>query len=1418
MRVGDYEAFEEIDRSATATVWKGRNAREDGGDGVERAAKVLRPAVFWEEEETARRAREFLDRATVQERVAASAGPAAHWAPIHQKGGDQAGAFYVTDEYPLTVHELTRKKGDWLSGPELYGLIDGVVTGLEELKTAAGRAHGRLKPTNVLLASLAPDADAVRLSDPATDRDARDVGEAGDCFAVGQLIFALVMKRLPEEHEGPPAKLGAAWRALSRRAKRWRDLCARLLNHGGDQIATLEDLRRELARCKPETVSTRRLMTMAAVAVLLVAGGAALAFHFVTQGFNPANWKTLCVKSDEWFADFVTSVRNIPNSDPNWDTLIQSNDPDFWRIVQQIRNNPMTPAEIAHANTGDMANNPPRSAKTAQAVAQTQTALGVIRTLEQQLLEQWAARYRAAAMPERFKNIKGGVPGKIASAAKTFDDLKNNKAGHGADLPKAMADLVKGKQWLDPLVDLDRCATVFESMPRAGDDAVLKDFGAAAVRQVDTFSYRDENYTKVRELADAAKEVIQRMNSPTLAWEEFQKDPWREKAPPRGKDGLDDRLKTWLEVAQAYEQLPPAEDPRLPNSAVVAENWAVPEDPAKPLPKVGFAELLSGVEKEEEAARANYAEEADAPLKELAQFKGIYDKLKDPGKKWLAKDKQQLTAQVSELLREGTKARRKVWELAQSDNEETKRKFEQQWAEVNKVGQVDSPMIDAVWVRQRNEVIQAKFGTAKFKSKKLDSIKESLALLDRAFAARLDVPEATGRKWMTALQTAADARRDAALAKILPSFQWDSASSSPSTTFVSARQAAENDRSDWLALAQTSAKACVEMEDALNGYYLPGEPPAQGKRSIKDAVDEISKVKEADITTALAGPVGRAQKLVDFVTAAQKDPSRVRSVLEGALPKDPAGQVADEKLDEYVAAVRLADQRLPPDTSHVALVNAKAELEKRTTRAAPATLSKPRLDSLNKALEDHWWTVLVNQLNAPPEQYAERIFKGAVDLETKGAESGANKANVMDVAELQKRGLDDHGRFNLYAYKLIATLKSENREEKDKNTKPLFDELERIGNRLKGDLPPAVSDALKVMKEQKEDRGKPLNQVGPGTKGWMVDNDESARTGRAVFKRAASLQDGKVHTVGLRFADVPGTQSWLCTSEASVELLALVVAENQTLRDAFIKHAPKVGTEPCTWEMDQDRVIPWHENWLTIKPGRTKVAFNKRPNDAEKPDWGHPANLIPPTLARDFAESLGCYLPTVQEWQAALRDVEHGADAHAWNLRDADTWSVPTQDAQFLRDRLTGYTDNTARFAPWGRDGAGKFAPSGSYNDGYVWFAPVEVRGGNPGPGGVFTHLIGNVAEWVWWDADSRNDTSRSSSDTVKLDIIGGSALSSAGAPLSEPSLKREVRAVAKYTDVGFRLAMPRPGPPLWERLAKGGLPVLKPYFVKAGE
>ena len=219
-----------------------RAARSDagggGGDGGPYAVKVFDPAAMTTlGREAAGRA--FLDRARLQKALGAAG--CRRWAAVYAVTPVPAAAaapaepliYYVADLYPRSLDTLIDRKVK-VSAADLAALAGAVLAGLWEIQRAAGRPHGNLKPANVLVRSRAGPVlfDDVVLTDPAAEEKARQGGETADLYALGRIIYEVVVHRRSKAAAGSwPVQATEHWSGLGRRVgEPWRQLCDRLMH------------------------------------------------------------------------------------------------------------------------------------------------------------------------------------------------------------------------------------------------------------------------------------------------------------------------------------------------------------------------------------------------------------------------------------------------------------------------------------------------------------------------------------------------------------------------------------------------------------------------------------------------------------------------------------------------------------------------------------------------------------------------------------------------------------------------------------------------------------------------------------------------------------------------------------------------------------------------------------------------------------------------------------------------------------------------------------------------------------------------------------------------------------------------------------------------------------------------------------
>jgi formylglycine-generating enzyme required for sulfatase activity len=320
VKIGNYEILDELTLTDHGAV--SRAQREDD-PGTFFTVKRFGGAVE-DPSEPRWELQTFLDRVRVQSSLASGdGGDASHWARIYEQGMDGDWAYYVTDYLPLSAQKLIDARVP-IKSDALYTIVLGVVLGLDELKAAKDRAHGNLKPANVLIGGRDIAHAAILLTDPASNGQAAKSGEAADVRALGEMIHQLATHRLPRDGEWPFEEF-EVWDRLGRRGDRWRRLCCELLDPSCP-TPSLSDVERRLNSLRPgrQLPFTKILMAAAIPAMALAIAVGTLSFldHSAREQYRDAK--------RDWFGKFYESAAD-PARRLRWE-----HDPDLNRLLAQL--------------------------------------------------------------------------------------------------------------------------------------------------------------------------------------------------------------------------------------------------------------------------------------------------------------------------------------------------------------------------------------------------------------------------------------------------------------------------------------------------------------------------------------------------------------------------------------------------------------------------------------------------------------------------------------------------------------------------------------------------------------------------------------------------------------------------------------------------------------------------------------------------------------------------------------------------------------------------------------------------------------------------------------------------------------------------------------------------------------------------
>src|ERR1700677_1883070 len=285
---GPYESSREISSSAGAEVLSARHSVES--DGAEYAVKVYSFDALVGDNEGTRSdldpillelSRGATSRIEIQKKAAASSSCVA---PVFASGRDSRGAWYVTLLYPRTLLKVVLGHVG-LGAEGFHRIIRCVVDGALALKQTAGRSHGNLKLSNVLMSgALKIKSAEVVISDPLPGgADEVERYELEDLHCIGRLIYQLVFRReitnLDDWALLLPLTVSKEWTdVFGKNAGRWVELCNQLLDPALSLgTCDLERLAAEIRLLEPKPAISVPAMA-AIVGVLCVCGVAAFVY------------------------------------------------------------------------------------------------------------------------------------------------------------------------------------------------------------------------------------------------------------------------------------------------------------------------------------------------------------------------------------------------------------------------------------------------------------------------------------------------------------------------------------------------------------------------------------------------------------------------------------------------------------------------------------------------------------------------------------------------------------------------------------------------------------------------------------------------------------------------------------------------------------------------------------------------------------------------------------------------------------------------------------------------------------------------------------------------------------------------------------------------------------------------------------
>ncbi len=598
----------------------------------------------------------------------------------------------------------------------------------------------------------------------------------------------------------------------------------------------------------------------------------------------------------------------------------------------------------------------------------------------------------------------------------------------------------------------------------------------------------------------------------------------------------------------------------------------------------------------------------------------------------------------------------------------------------------------------------------------------------------------------------------------------------------------------------------AEVERLLSqGYAYSENHDGKSIASLETAITQAPAT--ADIQPAVTGVLRRCRDLASVATITER-PRLV--TLVAAAPDAPGAlspaRAAWEKLEASQYPGDAAELRQAGELYSKGLAPA---FDAMADRARGSTLKADAQSRLKKM-----WAAFVREKTGGDAAAIDAAYSTAPALGITAAELGA---------------LDPWARHNLERWKFLKTLRGVNETDRKKQ----IVELQRLVLGFKQDTSsidvssrPDVQALWKRLKTFEDAKDLNLAEEGPGRAGWKfrAGDDEG---GVAFYTWQA--KDGTPYSLEFRrVSENPDFASYLCTTEMPAGLCidlvdsadAWTVFRGQVNATTNSSSGFAIFTNPSNDSRSGPRVTAWTAanrgakliispptepdktgmGWHRAQPTNEMATLRYYPEGGEPsrgPAADHPIEYLPVTAYVFLARTLGCRLPTSQEWAAAvaafpatspnLRDTSYAAQyVHIHGIEAAANRNVDYPASGMYRG------PNTANVPGPSNDPA----TATTVDDGFLYFAGVAEE--PAGARAVFHHLVGNVWEFVFEEpapmealplSPTLKDVNKLLARGEQLRLIGGSAVSSPLLAINQPLEIPMLKAREGCSDVGFRLA-----------------------------
>ncbi|MBS0191927.1 MAG: hypothetical protein U0573_04700 [Phycisphaerales bacterium] len=1367
---------------------------------------------------------------------------AKRWSIIADFGlmDDGRGAFVVRPSLAWTVERLVLAQYV-LTSVELRGIVLGVLDGLIELERNSARQWGNLSSSTVMLAAGPGDA---RLADGSavvlTELESRERlgtdAHVADLRAVGRLIYEMVL------HKRPPLKAVSGWSATWNDGwetvgdgRWWFDLANRLMAAGtavadAGAVPTLAQIRQQVLEHRPHKPFPKRQAMFAGgiVAVVLVAGAGYLMLRTpvreavvlsadqLEERARLAKWQAFVERWRLWFGDLHAArgqISALAAGAPPTSTI---------RELSNLLNDPAVrdPREVAGAGSGasllDLRDNPGDAIQGEKIIAGDASLSRIDKARDQllgwtelarlrEIAGAWESRGWGKATPPLL-NAAGGVtaalPVVIVKEANT-EAPPVERSGDIVPAVLAAQSAIENAARIDGIWD---AITKIVESEKASGDPVLSKLDLIARAETDKALAAAAAGEPALQALRTSLERVDGAASAAMAFEKGEIAGWdragfresaRLKEIASGQAGLA-QLVAWREEAARPDfAAVDAPDPRVP----VLEKAAKTTETLKP-----FGERLQGLEKTGRELTLLPAEFDQR----LAQIGKDVQTLK--GTAWSNRNRtaaedlsRKLDQEIDSLERDSadafTTAMLTLGEaIARQDP-----------------GQFSSKALTGAWEQALSAARSA--STKREAFGKLRGVRETLHALDLQLPEKVPCPIQGGNaeSWKIAVSQARDAIFARALSTGTPDIAgagaqyqlWLSRSTQTLKDLSQAGQllfrgqefqGAEKDSH----LAELVRRVESDPDIAVLGPVLPdGWGAIREIRAIGASADAAQIARwlapGSPAPVALAawtrlGELGWPSDNVSFTQASQAISRTLPAIIDIAIPPE-ARESVTESVRRRAARMWVAYMNQRPGSD-------RAGIERGLTDAGLFGVTPSEADGLAPSAR---YNALVWELGNQARDFLTKETQRGVGA---GSDAAALSAQTRFASDLLRRLQEGSASLGLGGNSAVSNLQKALSGIAEREARPAFDPL-------KNGPASIVLDKKQVWKASREgDRYIYSLDLPPGR---MAPGQPPVKLEFRPVKIMGS--GGPIAT-------------YVSTHEVSVGMVmgAVEVYRSSSLWEQlrltlrWWDDGPDPRYGPATWTWDSRRKLVLmnissrnqSSGWMQVLEDlHDKPYYAPALGTIAPPAYDSPMDWISPDAALLLSRLMGARLPTVEEWRAAVDDaggLEKVSDKS--NRRDKN-WTMQFDYVKDL-DIPTKEWPHAGIFWPRGLKPAEK-QPDGkllyvnaaddsalTYNDGYLWFAPVlrDSQG--------WSHLVGNVSEIVLegnpdaiasLEPNVEAVTAAIDNPELKWRVIGGSALSaitlrdSKPYEVDEPYANPSIREARKgYSDVGFRLAFSEGG------------------------